>query len=838
MQPKKKKEVGWGGWSFLESRPRWLSPSSPCILGPSPHCGQGPRGRVTQLCHPQAPDWVDAEECHRCRVQFGVMTRKVSARPGSTCGCHHEHEAPVPAPRPLPLVGTCWCGERGAPVVTALRRSPGKAAARGDTQCLCPGAWVCAASANSPGAGSPAASARRPPSSPRVLPDPPPQESLLFRHVFGDVFFEICRPLPQVEAVFERSEGASVASWAHLLPSGRAVLGRWGGREGPAGPDPPVSQHHCRACGQIFCGKCSSRCSTIPKFGIEKEVRVCEPCYEQLNKKAEGKAASTELPPEYLTSPLSQQSQLPPKRDETALQEEEELQLALALSQSEAEEKERTRQKSAYAAYPKAEPAPVASSAPPASSLYSSPVNSSAPLAEDIDPELARYLNRNYWEKKQEEARKSPTPSAPVPLAEPAAQPGEGHAVPASVETPLPEGDPQPVTPAGGPFGEYQNGESEESHAQFLKALQNAVSTFVNRVRSNHVRGRSITNDSAVLSLFQSINGMHPQLLELLNQLDERRLYYEGLQDKLAQIRDARGALSALREEHREKLRRAAEEAERQRQIQLAQKLEIMRQKKQEYLEVQRQLAIQRLQEQEKERQLRLEQQKQTIQMRAQMPAFSLPYAQLQAMPTAGGVLYQPSGPASFAGTFSPAGSVEGSPMHTVYMSQPAPAAGGPYPSLPGAAADPSMVGAYMYPAGATGAQTAPPGPAGPTASPAYSSYQPSPAQAYQNVASQPPQSLPAVSQPPQAGALGYVGGQAVSVGYQPYGMQGLLTALPGQDAPLPPPQQPYLTGQQPVYQQMAPSGGPPQQQPPVAQQPPAQGPPAQGSEAQLISFD
>lgn len=50
----------------------------------------------------------------------------------------------------------------------------------------------------------------------------------------------------------------------------------------------------------------------------------------------------------------------------------------------------------------------------------------------------------------------------------------------------------------------------------------------------------------------------------------------------------------------------------------------------QEYLEMQRQLAIQRLQEQEKERQMRLEQQKQTIQMRAQMPAFSLPYAQVR----------------------------------------------------------------------------------------------------------------------------------------------------------------------------------------------------------------
>ena len=55
----------------------------------------------------------------------------------------------------------------------------------------------------------------------------------------------------------------------------------------------------------------------------------------------------------------------------------------------------------------------------------------------------------------------------------------------------------------------------------------------------------------------------------------------EALQDKLAQIRDAREALDALREEHREKLRREAEEAERLRQIQMAQKLEIMRRKKQ-----------------------------------------------------------------------------------------------------------------------------------------------------------------------------------------------------------------------------------------------------------------
>ena len=107
------------------------------------------------------------------------------------------------------------------------------------------------------------------------------------------------------------------------------------------------------------------------------------------------------------------------------------------------------------------------------------------------------------------------------------------------------------------------------------------------------------------------------------------------------------------------------------------------------------------------------------------------------------------------------------------------------------------MVSAYMYPAGAAGAQAAPQGPAGPTTSPAYSSYQPTPTQGYQvggeaapslqgpwaqlspialsppqNVASQAPQSLPAISQPPQSGTMGYMGSQSVSMGYQPYSMQ------------------------------------------------------------------
>merc|ERR1719188_515660 len=63
---------------------------------------------------------------------------------------------------------------------------------------------------------------------------------------------------------------------------------------------------------------------------------------------------------------------------------------------------------------------------------------------------------------------------------------------------------------------------------------------------------------------------------------------YEGFQDRLTQIKDARAALDALREEEIERKRREQEELERQRQIQLAAKLEVMRKKKAEYLEYQR----------------------------------------------------------------------------------------------------------------------------------------------------------------------------------------------------------------------------------------------------------
>ncbi|KAG8199590.1 hypothetical protein JTE90_009427 [Oedothorax gibbosus] len=351
-------------------------------------------------------------------------------------------------------------------------------------------------------------------------------------------------------------------------------------------------KHHCRNCGQIFCNKCSSRSCPIPRFGIEKDVRVCEACWEKLMKPT---TVPKSVSPNPEQSPTSSVQDAPPanRKSEQELKEEEDLQLALALSQSEAESKEKQKTKSSvYSSFaPPEESAPQEKKSPP------------------MDNELDRYLNRSYWEQRQQqqkdegivsptESRSSPTPSAPISNAAP---PNLNNYSARITE-------------------KYQNGDVDEL-TDFLSNLRTTVEIFNNRMKSNSSRGRSISNDTHVQSLFMNITNMHSQLLKYVQEQDDMRAYYERLQDKLNQARDARAALDALREEHRERLRQEAEEAERIRQIQMAQKLEIMRKKKQEYLQYQRQLAIQRMQEQERELQIRQEQQKQQYQV-VQQPNF------------------------------------------------------------------------------------------------------------------------------------------------------------------------------------------------------------------------
>merc|ERR1719233_755415 len=142
-------------------------------------------------------------------------------------------------------------------------------------------------------------------------------------------------------------------------------------------------------------------------FGIEREVRVCDSCFAQFgpsasdtptSPKQETAADKDDLPAEYLASPLSKQNQEPVKpaggKTEAELKEEEELQLVLALSKSEAEENDKKKGTSEMkASYSNGVGGGAAGGG--AAGGGRSPAQAE-PVAQD--PELERYLNRDYWE--------------------------------------------------------------------------------------------------------------------------------------------------------------------------------------------------------------------------------------------------------------------------------------------------------------------------------------------------------------------------------------------------------------------------------------------------------
>lgn len=88
---------------------------------------------------------------------------------------------------------------------------------------------------------------------------------------------------------FKGDARGRVFSWSVTEQPGRGMADHWLKDEGA---DQCIGchvrftlyerKHHCRACGKVFCNKCSRFESEISRLRILKPVRVCQNCYETL----------------------------------------------------------------------------------------------------------------------------------------------------------------------------------------------------------------------------------------------------------------------------------------------------------------------------------------------------------------------------------------------------------------------------------------------------------------------------------------------------------------------------------------------------------------------------
>lgn len=286
------------------------------------------------------------------------------------------------------------------------------------------------------------------------------------------------------------------------------------------------------------------------KFGIVKPLAVCGACFEMSRQPQTNKALTFQN-----------------KKTEEELREDEELQLALALSQSEMEQQQVSTE------------------------LYSAPSVKEGNFDAESDPELARYLNRSYWEYRTEQKTK--------------------HVEINNTLTNMSETNNTQNLVINTNVINKQSEDTEEMETQLI-SVKSQLDIFVNRIKSNLSRGRTIINDEALEAFYSKITPSHQKLLQYIQQLDEKRLFFERLQDKMVQVKDTRAALDAVRDDHKAAFQKEAAFAKQQRQLQLAKKLDILRQRKQQYQQYHHQMTLQQVQQQEHEMAKRMEHQRQS----------------------------------------------------------------------------------------------------------------------------------------------------------------------------------------------------------------------------------
>ena len=255
------------------------------------------------------------------------------------------------------------------------------------------------------------------------------------------------------------------------------------------------------------------------RFGIEKEVRVCDSCYTQLQSgraqagpqaqpgQSEGKKVTwaddqswqddqAAVMERYQRERVKKADKARKSQEEDArLKEQEELELAIALSLDEAEQAKRNRspqQATQAAAINQKEPEPPAADQLPA-------------LASDGDSDLQKYLDRSYWEQRNTEsesadAKKDETGNSTGSL--PTYQ---------QAQSGVENGANGPVGQDMGPGTSFvlqndttaEEAAEKEQNSKFCKNLSASLDIFMNRMKADQARGKPISMDVTVQTLFK-----------------------------------------------------------------------------------------------------------------------------------------------------------------------------------------------------------------------------------------------------------------------------------------------------------------------------------------------
>ncbi|KAG2101863.1 uncharacterized protein F5147DRAFT_708336 [Suillus discolor] len=258
-------------------------------------------------------------------------------------------------------------------------------------------------------------------------------------------------------------------------------------------------KHHCRNCGQVFDQQCSSKSIPLPHFGITQAVRVCDACYNKLQKKAE----KSDKGHRHSASMYS------PRHSSARDLADAELQRAIELSLEEVGAVH-GRRPGYVPAQPSAHNWHI--SEPPLVDRMTHPDRKVTGADED-DPDLRAAIEASLRE------ANAPKPSAPVELT---------STDPYSNVHVTSQSYPPTVTPAP---------QVPKLAGYDLEPLEtDAILTFSQTVEQLQAQGgRDMSRYPAVNELYDKANGLRPKLAMSLDDTDRKEQLLSEMHEKLSQ---------------------------------------------------------------------------------------------------------------------------------------------------------------------------------------------------------------------------------------------------------------------------------------------------------------